>query len=161
MEAFEKALKWVNKLLRLIGGIAVVGMMAVTVLDVTCRGFGHPVIWAVDMVGFLATMALACALPITHAEGGHVGVDLIIAKLKPRTQDCFDATTSLVSCILFGLVGWRMWLYAAELALKGEVSMTVMIPKSPFIYLVSVCFAVLSLVIFADFVRYARKAVNG
>jgi len=54
-----------------------------------------------------------------------------------------------------------MWLYAAELASKGEVSMTVQIPKSPFIYLVSVCFAALSLVIFADFVRHTGKAVNG
>jgi TRAP-type transport system small permease protein len=161
MEVFEKVLNWVNKLLRLVGGIAVVAMMAVTCLDVAFRGFGYPVVWAVDMVGFLAVITLACALPITHAEGGHVGVDLLILKMKPRTQASVDAVTSFVSCILFGVVGWRMWLYAAELASKGEVSMTVQIPKSPFIYLVSVCFAALSLVIFADFVRHTGKAVNG
>ena len=161
MEAFERILNWVNKLLRLIGGIAVVGMMAVTCLDVICRGFDHPIIWAVDLVGFLALTSLACALPITHAEGGHVGVDLFVGKLTPKTQAYFDTITSLVSCILFGIVAWQMWLYAAELSSKGEVSMTVQIPKAPFIYLVSVCFVVLTLAIFADFVRHAGKAVKG
>lgn len=161
MEAFEKFLNWVNKLLRLIGGIAVVGMMSVTCLDVIFRAFGHPIIWAVDLVGFLALMTLACALPITHAEGGHVGVDLVVGKLKPRTQAYFDTATSLVSSILFCILAWRMWLYAAELSQKGEVSMTVQIPKSPFVYMVSVCFAVLTLAIFADFLRNAGKAVRG
>lgn len=161
MDAFEKALNWVNKLLRLIGAMAVVGMMAVTCLDVVLRGFDHPVVWAVDMVGFLALMSLACALPITHAEAGHVGVDLFVGKLKPRTQAWFDATTSLVSSVLFGIVAWRMWLYAAELASKGEVSMTVQIPKSPFIYLVAVCFVMLAVTVFADFVRHMGKAVRG
>lgn len=160
MEAFEKALNWVNKLLRLIGGIAVVSMMAVTCLDVLLRGFGHPLVWAVDLVGFLALMSLACALPITHAEAGHVGVDLFVQKLSVRTQAWFDTVTSLVSCILFGVIAWRMWLYAAELAAKGEVSMTVQIPKSPFIYLVAVCFAVLTATVFLDFLRHAGKAVK-
>jgi TRAP-type C4-dicarboxylate transport system permease small subunit len=161
MEAFEKTLNRLNKLLRLIGGVALVGMMGVTCLDVMFRAFGHPIIWAVDMVGFLALMSLACALPITHAEGGHVGVDLLTARMRPRTRAFCDTITSLVSCVLFAIVASRMWKYAAELSLKGEVSMTVQIPKSPFIYMVSACFAILTLVIFADFVRHAGKAVKG
>jgi TRAP-type C4-dicarboxylate transport system permease small subunit len=161
MEALDKTLTWVNKLLRLIGGIAIVAMMLITCLDVTFRAFDHPIIWAVDLVALLALLALACPLPMTHMEGGHVGVDLLVMKLKPRTQECIDAITTLVSSVLFAIVAWQMWLYAAELASKGEVSMTVQIPMSPFIYLVSVCLAVLSLVIFVECVRHAGKVVKG
>jgi TRAP-type C4-dicarboxylate transport system permease small subunit len=112
------------------------------------------------MVGFLAVIVLASALPYTHMEGGHVGVDLLVLKMKPRNQAIIDSITSLVSLILFSLVTWQMFLYARELASKGEVSMTVQIPKDPFIYLVAVCFGLLSAVILSDVVRFIGKAVK-
>jgi TRAP-type C4-dicarboxylate transport system permease small subunit len=160
MDTFQKYLNWLTKVLRLVGAFALTAMMMVTCVDVILRGFGHPVIWALDMVGFLAVIVLASALPYTHMEGGHVGVDLLVLKMKPRNQAIIDSITSLVSLILFSLVTWQMFLYARELASKGEVSMTVQIPKDPFIYLVAVCFGLLSAVILSDVVRFIGKAVK-
>ncbi|MDQ7784847.1 MAG: TRAP transporter small permease [Desulfomonilaceae bacterium] len=160
METFLKGMNWVIKLLRLVGGIALVGMMLLTSVDVLLRGFGHPIFGAVDMVGLLAVVVLACAMPYTHMAGGHVGVDLLVQKMSPRGQAVIDLVTSLISLVLFSVVAWQMWLYAGELSIKGEVSMTIQIAKHPFIYLVSVCFGVLCLAIFADIVRFVGKAVK-
>ena len=160
MEIYQKCLNWLIKVMRLIGAFALTAMMMVTCVDVILRGCGHPVIWALDMVGFLAVIVLASALPYTHMEGGHVGVDLLVLKMKPLNQAIIDSITSLVSLILFSLVTWQMFLYARELASKGEVSMTVQIPKDPFIYLVAVCFGLLSAVILSDVVRFIGKAVK-
>lgn len=161
MEIFEKGIDWLIRLLRLIGGISLVGMMMVTCTDVFIRGaFNKPIFGAEDLVGFLAVMVLACAMPYTHRDGGHVGVDLLVMKLTPRGQAIVDALTSLVSLILFVAICTQMWEYAAELASKNEVSMTIRIPKHPFIYAVAVCFGLLSLVIFADLIRLIGKAVR-
>jgi TRAP-type C4-dicarboxylate transport system permease small subunit len=160
METFRSALNWVVKLIRLVGAIALVAMMTVTCVDVVFRGFGHPMIYTLDMVGFLAVICLACALPVTHVEGGHVGVDLLVQKMKPRNQAILDSITSFVSFVIFGLIAWQMWQYATELSSKGEVSMTVMIPKAPFIYFVSVCFMVFCLAILADVLTNIKKAVQ-
>ncbi len=160
MEALVKGLDWIVKLLRLIGAIALTGMMMLTSVDVLMRGFGHPIFGAVDMVGLLAVVVLACAMPYTHEAGGHVGVDLLVQKLSPRGQSIVDCITSLISFFLFALVTWQMWHYAGELSTKGEVTMTVQIAKHPFIYLVSICFGVLCLTIVTDIVRLIGKVVK-
>ncbi|MDQ1240086.1 MAG: hypothetical protein QG577_2272 [Thermodesulfobacteriota bacterium] len=160
MNFFSSSLNWFTKLLRLLGACALVAMMLVTCLDVVLRAFGHPVVWAVDMTQFFAVIVLACALPVTQVERGHVGVDLLVLKMTPRNQALMDSLTSFVSTVLFAVVSWQMWIYARELSTKGEVSMTVQIPKAPFIYLVSVCFALLSLVLLSDLVQNIRKAVK-
>lgn len=160
METFVKGLNWVVKLLRLIGATALVSIMMLTSIDVVMRGFGHPIFGAVDIVGLLAVMVLACAMPYTHAEGGHVGVELLVQKLSPRGQAIVDTITSLASAVLFALVTWQMWQYAGELSTKGEVTMTIQIAKHPIIYLVSICFGVLCVVIMADVVRLIGKAVE-
>lgn len=160
MQALLKGLDWMVKLLRLIGAIALTGMMMLTSVDVLMRGFGHPIFGAVDMVGLMAVVVLACAMPYTHEAGGHVGVDLLVQKLGPRSQAAIDTITSLISLVLFLVVTWQMWLYAGELSTKGEVSMTIQIAKHPFIYLVSICFGVLCLTLVKDIVRFVGKAVK-
>lgn len=160
MEAFNKALTYVIKVLRLVGASALVLMMLITCADVLFRGFDRPIIWAVDTVGFMAVLALACAMPYTQVEGGHVGVDLLVLKMSPRGQAVIDSITGTVSTVLFAVVSWQMWRYARELASKGEVSMTVQIPKAPFIYAVSICFGILCVAILADVLRNIGKAVK-
>jgi TRAP-type C4-dicarboxylate transport system permease small subunit len=160
MDILRKSLNWLTKLLRLIGAISLVAMMFVTCADVLLRAFGHPIIWAVDMTGFFAVIVLACALPYTQIERGHVGVDLLALKMSPRGQAILDSITSAVSIGLFAIVAREMWLYARELSVKGEVSMTVQIPKAPFIYLISICFLFLGLVLLSDLLSNIRKAVR-
>ncbi len=160
MEILLKTLDRVVKVLRLIGSVALVGMMMLTSVDVLMRGFGRPIFGAVDMVGLMAVVVLACAMPYTHEAGGHVGVDLLVQKLDPRSQAIIDSITSFISLCLFALVAWQMWLYAGELSTKGEVTMTVQIIKHPFIYLVSVCFGVLCFALVMDIIRFIGKAVK-
>jgi TRAP-type C4-dicarboxylate transport system permease small subunit len=161
MSSFERGVDFLVTALRIIGAACLAGMMMLTCADVLLRAFGRPIFGTVDIVKFLAVIVLACAMPYTHQQHGHVGVDLFVQKLGPRGQAIVDSITSLVSGILFGLVTWQMWLYAKELGLKGEVSMAIEIPVYPFIYFVAVCFAVLTAAIFIDLTRLVGKAVKG
>jgi TRAP-type C4-dicarboxylate transport system permease small subunit len=161
MGSIEKCVEWLVRILRIIGGFCLVSMMMVTCVDVVLRAFGHPIFGSVDIVGFLAVMVLAAAMPYTHAQSGHVGVALLVQRLSPRAQATIDFITSFVSLVLFGIVSWQMWLYAMELSTKGEVSMTIEIPVYPFICAVSVCFGILCLAIAFDVVRLGRKVVHG
>jgi len=147
-------------LLKRIGGAALVGMVVMTCFDVVTRYFGHPIFGAVEIVSFMATILLACAMPLTEVEKGHVGVDLFVRKLSPRAQAITDALTGLVSTLLFAVVSWRMFLYAATIRKSGEVSMSLQWPTHIFVYLVAVAFAVLSLVILSQFLDNARKAIR-
>jgi TRAP-type transport system small permease protein len=156
----EAVLSVVDKLIdvvKRVGGAALVGMMLVTCVDVTFRAFGHPIFGAVEIVSFMATMVLACAMPQTERENGHVGVDLFIRKAPPRVQAVFSAATHLASGILFGLVAWQMFLYAASMKTSGEVSMSLEFPAYYLVYLVAVAFSVLALVILVEFLSCLRQ----
>ncbi|MCB2192249.1 MAG: TRAP transporter small permease [Deltaproteobacteria bacterium] len=149
--------KLINILKRL-GGGALVGMMVVTCVDVVFRGFNRPIFGAVEVVSFMATVVLACAMPLTEFENGHVGVDLFIRRLSPKTQAWCDAITKLLSGGLFGLVCWQMLLYANTVKATGEVSMSLQFPDYILIYVVAVAFGVLSLVILTECLMNLRKA---
>lgn len=159
----EAVLSVVDKLINLVkrvGGAALVGMMVVTCVDVIFRAFGSPIFGAVEIVSFMATMVLACAMPQTERENGHVGVDLFLRKASPKTQAVFQAATHLASAILFGLVAWQMFLYAASMKSSGEVSMSLEFPAFYLVYLVAVAFSVLSLVILVEFL-YSLRQLGG
>lgn len=157
MEALLGVVDKLINVIKRIGGAALVGMMLVTCVDVVFRFFGHPIFGAVEIVSFMATMVLACAMPLTEREKGHVGVDLFIRRASARTQAVFGAVTNLASTILFGLVAWQMFLYAITMEKSGEVSMSLEFPTYYLVYLVAVAFSVLSLVILVEFFNSLRQ----
>ncbi len=159
MGALQKVVDTLVGLLKRIGGVCLVGMMVVTCVDVIFRAMGKPIFGAVEIVSFMATLVLACAMPQTHVEKGHVGVDLVVRKLGPRTQAITDAITGLLATVVFALVCWQMLLYALTMRRTGEVSMSLEFPTYYLVFVLAVAFGVLSLVIFIDVVKNVRNAV--
>ena len=73
MKFFWKVLQCASDGLRVVGLACLVGMMLLTCVDVIGRKFGHPVFGSVELVGFMATLAAAFALPYTHQAKAHIG----------------------------------------------------------------------------------------
>lgn len=155
----NKAINGLVTFIKWIGAIAIAVMMFLTCADVIMRAAGRPIFGAVEIVGFLATTALACSLPYTHVARGHVGVDLLVRRLPPRVQAVVDSITGLLALVLFAIVSWRCFLYAKTLKNSGEVSMTLEFPAYYFVYLIGLAFAVLTLTILVDLVKNVEKAV--
>jgi hypothetical protein len=67
-----------------VGGVAVAGIVVVTVADVVGRQFGLPVKGAYDLVRVLGAIAMGCALPLTKAVKGHIAIEYFFQKLGGR-----------------------------------------------------------------------------
>ena len=159
----RKATTIVNALinvLKIVGSICLVGMMLLTSTDVTLRAFGKPILGVEEIVGFMATLVLAFAMPYTHRERGHIGVDMIVRKLSRRTQGIVDSITGILAFILFLIIAWQSGEYAGTMRRTGEVSMTLEFPSYIFVYGVSLAFLILSLAILIDVVRSFKKAIS-
>lgn len=156
MDVISRLIEKLIGLVKFLGGIALVGMMVLTTVDVIFRYFGHPIFGAVEIVTFLATILLACAMPMTHAEKGHVGVDLVVRLLSRRGQAVNDTITGLLAFILFVLVCWQCTLYGQTMKRTGEVSMSLEFPNYLFVYVVAAAFGVLCLVIFVELMNNIR-----
>ena len=137
MKIIFSALNRFSDFLKMIGAIALTTMMLLTVVDVIGRFFKHPIFGSVELVGFLATITVAAALPYTYKVDGHVGVEILVRLLSKKAQICIDLFTRSLSLILFSLISWQMFLYAKDIHKTGEVSMNLEFPIYYIVYLLA------------------------
>lgn len=157
MNLLSKAVDRVADGLRILGLWCLVGMMLLTCVDVIGRKFGHPIFGSVELVGFMATLAVAFALPYTHQAGAHIGVEVLVQLLSKKAQVVMELCTLVVSLALFALVTWQMILYADTMNKSGTVSMSLELPEHLVIYIVAVCFLLFSLVVVKDIFANVQK----
>jgi TRAP-type C4-dicarboxylate transport system permease small subunit len=157
MSIFSKALDKFSGLLKVIGAAALTVMMLLTVVDVIGRFFKHPIFGSVELVGFLATIVIATALPYTYKVDGHVGVEILVRLLSEKAQIIIDIFTRTVSLVLFCLVTWQMFLYAEDIYKTGEVSMNLEFPIYYIIYLLAFGLLIFSVTILETIFRNIQQ----
>ncbi|CAB1081859.1 TRAP dicarboxylate transporter, DctQ subunit, unknown substrate 3 [Olavius algarvensis Delta 1 endosymbiont] len=143
--------------MKIIGAACLVGMTFLTCADVIGRAFGHPIFGSVEIVGFMATLAVVMALPYTHQVNGHIGVELVVRWLPEKTQTLIDICTGILSLLLFALITWRMVIYAHTMQKSGEVSMNLELPEHLIIYIAAFCLLIFTLNISQTIINNIRK----
>jgi TRAP-type C4-dicarboxylate transport system permease small subunit len=157
MSVFLKNIEWISDKMKTIGAGCLVGMALLTCVDVVGRFFRHPIFGSVEIVGYMATMAVAMALPYTHRIDGHVGVEIMVRLFSARAQAIIDICTRFLSLGLFVLVTWRMAVYAHTMQESGEVSMNLKFPEYLIIYVVAFCLFIFTMVIIQDIAQHLKK----
>jgi len=157
MKTFFKIVEWTLHAMKVIGAICLTGMMLLTCIDVVGRLMGHPVFGSVELVGFMATLAVAMALPYTHQEKGHIGVEILWQVLSEKKRSIVDLCTAFLSLVLFALVTWRMAIYAHTMQKSGEVSMNLELPEHFIVYIVGFSFLVFTFIILENIIQTIKK----
>ena len=103
MNTFWHIVAWVLERMKIVGAACLVGMTFLTCVDVVGRALGHPIFGSVEIVGFMATLAVVMALPYTHQVQGHIGVEILVRLLPERTQAIIDICTGILSLALFAV----------------------------------------------------------
>jgi len=156
--------QWIGRLaqgFKVLSAACLGAMMLLTCADVIGRAVARPILGAIEVAGFLATLTLAFSLPDTHRARGHVGVEILTMRLGPRGRAVMEAFTGLLGLGLFGVITWRCFDYGAQMQAAGEVSMTLQFPVHYIIYFIAASFGVLTLVQLADVVRFLRTLFVG
>ena len=157
MKPFWRFIDRIQELMKIIGAVCLVGMMLLTCADVIGRLFGHPIFGSVEIVGFMATLAVVMALPYTHKVEGHIGVEIFVRLLAEKTQTKIEICTGILSLALFAIVTWRMWIYAGTMEKSGEVSMNLELPEHYVIYVAAFCLLIFAFIILQDIIANIRK----
>lgn len=135
----------VQVIYRVLGGLAAIVLfllMAITFVDVVGRYFfGAPLPGTFELSQLGLGIAVFAALPVVSGRDQHILVDF--------TDDWFSGIgrrmqrwiVALVSSVLLGLITWRLWLKAAELADYGDATTYLAIPMAPIAYFMSVACA--------------------
>ena len=128
-------------------------MMLFSVADMVMRGFGVTVAGSYEVIGWLSAAAMALALGTVQRHKGHVAMELVVVKMGRRSRALTEASMALISLALFAVVAFYVARYGRVLHETGSLSETLRIIVYPWVYVVGLGCAGLTLALLVDFLR--------
>jgi C4-dicarboxylate transporter DctQ subunit len=130
-------------------GILVIFLMLSVGLEVALRYFlGRPTSWVVEIAGYILLFIPFLVAAWVLRREGHVKMDLVLTRLRPKNQSLVNAVTSFIGaivCFVLALSGLKTSLY-----FRGYQTPTIlMLPKSLIIAIIFVG----SFLLFIQFMR--------
>jgi TRAP-type C4-dicarboxylate transport system permease small subunit len=151
----EKINDFLNRILMVMGAAAVLLLMSIATANAFLRIPLIKATWrgAYETVGFLGAIVIAFALGYTQKRKDHIVVDILTDKFPKKVNRILDGINYFITMIFFAIVSWQVFVWGMKIAKSGEVSETLKIVFHPFIYSVSLGFAVFSLALLVDFLK--------
>jgi len=112
---------------------------------------------SVEIIGWLAAVAMALALGDVQVHRGHVAMTLLSKRLSSRPAALLEAVNSLVALLLFGTAAYFILRYGATLQDTGSLSETLKVVVYPWVYAVALGFAGLALALAIDLLRSLQR----
>jgi len=135
------------------GGVALLALTLLATMNVALRIFQVPVSGTYEVVSFLGAIVTAGALGYTQKRKDHIVVDILSDKFPAKVKRVLDRVSYALILAFFSVVSWQTFVYGKRLLRTGELSETLKIAYYPFVFLVSIAFAVLALTVFLDLVE--------
>lgn len=143
--------------MRVAGCACLLGMALMTVADISGRLGKSPIFGSEEIVSFLAVLALGLSLPYAHTYRSHIGVEVFVQLLSTRVRQRLKLFREILSVAFFALVTVMMALYAHDKQVSGEVSMNLGLPEYLLIYVLAGCFAVTTLTMLVELIRFVMQ----
>lgn len=157
-----------ERLLALVSGLTVFGLMILAVVSVGGRNFlAQPLPGYVDWIEQAMPLIAFMGISYVQREGGHIRMDLLVGALKGRALFVAEFVTTFAILILMVLLVWgtfahfqRSFDFAAPLWSRDS-SMDISLPLWPAKLLAPVAFSVLCLRLVLQLTSYVRAIATG
>ncbi|SFG61467.1 TRAP transporter small permease [Methylobacterium gossipiicola] len=121
--AIDRAMKAVNGVVMLLGGLALVGACLVLSYSVFVRYWlKEPTDWQDEMAVFLIVGATFFSAAAVQAKRGHVAIEALSGLLPPRVNRIRLLLADLVSIVFVTFFAWKSWSLFHEAWVDGQVS---------------------------------------
>jgi TRAP-type C4-dicarboxylate transport system permease small subunit len=140
------------------GGLMLVGLMGLTVVDVVMRYiFNSPVFGARDAAKLILLIMVALSVAYSARTGGQISIEVFSRMLGPRLLRRAEVFVRFVAAAMLLVLTWRLG-HSGQYAGKfGEVSLALQIPFKPFYFILSAGMFLYALVLIAEIPLYWRS----
>ena len=156
--------RFTERISRLFAGIALIALSAMLLLVtadiIGAKVFSLPVPGAMDVTSLLGLLLIGFAMPQTYMMGRHINVDFVMVRTPKPLRKVLRCLSTALCILFFVFVVWRLFLYAHDLQVYGEKSLTVKIPLFPFAYALAVAFVPMLLTVPLKFYRTLKGYDN-
>jgi TRAP-type C4-dicarboxylate transport system permease small subunit len=144
---------WFNR----IALVALTIMLGLVTADIIgAKLLGRPVPGAMDLTSLLALIMVGFSTTQTQIMGRHITVDFMTTRLPKSLRKVLRGGSTMLCIFFFLMVIWRLFLYARDLQIHREVSLTVKIPLAPFAYGLALAFIPMVLVLLIQLWRILK-----
>ena len=150
LERFSGLLR---RYLMIAGGVSLLALTLLATMNVALRIFRVPLSGTYEIVSFLGAIVTAGALGYTQKRKDHIVVDILSERFPAPVKRVLDRVSYALTLAFFSIVSWQTFVYGKRMMRTGEVSETLKIAYHPFVFFVSLGFAVLALTILLDLVE--------
>lgn len=102
-------------------GAVLVGILAITIVNIVGRRLGSPLTGALDYTTLGMTLMVFLALSFGEDERVHITVDLLYERCGPPVQYYLRLFGRAVAIVVIGLMVWQLWEYASLQERQGRV----------------------------------------
>ena len=148
MKVAAEFLRKLNSKIAIIGGIGLVAMMLITVVEVAIRKtIGIGVRGATEYAQFSLCLIIFGALAYTESERGHLQITLILRPMPQKSRFSVLAFMNLANAATAGAITYGILSQAVKYssAARTTTAMLTNIPYYPFYYICGVCCAFFTL----------------
>lgn len=128
--SLDRAARMIEVALLAVAGIAVVGMMVIITASALSRYlFSRPMAGSEVVVGvFLAPLATYLALASALTNRQHVGVTIMVQRLRPSLRRASQLLAALIVGLAFAILAYQGWIRAFHAFSTGQIDPNVGIP---------------------------------
>jgi TRAP-type C4-dicarboxylate transport system permease small subunit len=159
---FDSVVMWISKILAALSALALGVMMMISVIDVGGRYFFlRPLNGAFELVSM--TLVIASTLGVGYCEllKGQIRITVFTDMTKGKLKEAFNILTYFISMIAVGLVSWLAFVRVSEnFGVVRAVSDNLAIPYWPFMFLMFIGFAWITIILIIELVKSVGEVIK-
>lgn len=161
MDRTHRFLQWLDRTVRAValwgGGLMLVGLMGLTVVDVALRYlFDSPVFGARDAAKLMLLILVAFSVAYSARTGGQISIEVFSRMMGPRVLRWTEVFVRFVAAAMLLVLTWRLWQSGRNAGRFGEASLALQIPFKPFYFILAVGMLLYAAVLLAEIPLYIR-----
>jgi TRAP-type C4-dicarboxylate transport system permease small subunit len=139
------------------GGLMIVTLMGITVIDVTLRYFfSSPIFGARDVSKLIMLTIVALSVAYSARTGGQVSIELFADMMSPRITRWTEVFVRFIAIVMLIILAWRLWISGLNASEFGEASLALEIPFKPFYFILSIGMLLYAVVLIAEIPLFLR-----
>lgn len=157
LDAFERRFEQGLRLLAYAGGLVLAGLTVLIIYEITARYFfNRPFRGGYELTQLAMSLIVACGLPYTAIQRGHVAVDLFSRSLDRPHFRWLNFAVNALGALVVGILAWQSFGYAIRSHGYGDVTNMMRIPQSPFQFAIAVSAALFTVVLVIEALKALR-----
>lgn len=107
--ALRKAADGLIDLSAAIGALGLMVEVAIILVDVIGRAFGHPLYGSQDLITMTMVLLVFGGMALCDRRGGHIAVDLLERRFPRALNHAIDIASALVGAAIFTALAWAVY----------------------------------------------------